>query len=94
MENNTELLIYQTEGGQTRIEVRVEEETVWLSQKVMAELFQVTVPTINEHIKNIFKEGELDPNPTIRKFRIVREEGKRQATRNIDWSVIHLLDEA
>ena len=58
------ILIYQTEGGQTKIEVRLENETVWLTQKLMAELFQVTIPTINEHVKNICNEAELVPEAT------------------------------
>ena len=60
------------------------DETVWLTQAQMAELFGKSVKTINEHVKNIFKEGELDPDPTIRKFRIVRTEGDREVTRDID----------
>ena len=56
-----EFLLYQTEDGQTRLEVRLQEETVWLTQKRMAELFQKNVRTINEHIQNIFDEGELTP---------------------------------
>jgi len=84
MSNNSQLLIYQTENGRTKIEVRFEGETVWLSQRVIAELLQVTVPTINGHIKNIYAEGELAPESTIRKFRIVRIEGKREVSRNID----------
>lgn len=91
MENNTQLLIYQTEGGQTKIEVRLEDETVWLNQRVLAQLFQVTVPTINEHIKNIFSEGELEAGPTIRKFRIVQQEGKRQVARNVDHYNLDLI---
>ena len=71
-EIRSEILIYQTEGGRTRIDVRLEDETVWLSQKLMAELFQKDVRTINEHIKNIYSEGELEPKATIRKFRIVQ----------------------
>ena len=67
-----ELLLYQTEDGKTRVEVRLEEETVWLNQKTMAELFQKDVRTINKHIKNIYAEGELSPEATIRKFRIVQ----------------------
>ena len=67
-----ELLLYQTEDGKTRVEVRLEEETVWLNQKTMAELFQKDVRTINEHIKNIYAEGELSPEATIRRFRIVQ----------------------
>jgi hypothetical protein len=57
---DTQLLIYQTESGDTKIEVRLENETVWLTQKLMAELFQTTVPNINLHLKNIYEERELD----------------------------------
>jgi hypothetical protein len=84
-ESKGELLVYQTEDGQVKLEVRLEDETVWLTQKMMAELFQVTVPTINEHIKNIYKEGELTQEATIRKFRIVRQEGRRQVARQVDF---------
>ena len=83
-EIRSEILIYQTEGGRTRIDVRLEDETVWLSQKLMAELFQKDVRTINEHIKNIYTEGELEPKATIRKFRIVRMEGRRQVARQVE----------
>ncbi len=79
-----EILLYQTEDGRTRIECRFENETLWLSQAMMADLFQVTIPTINEHLKGIYAEGELEPDPTIRKFRIVRLEGARQVTREIE----------
>ena len=79
-----EILFYQTEDGGTRIECRFEEETIWLSQALIAELYQKDVRTVNEHLKNIFEEGELDPGATIRKFRIVRDEGDRQVTRMID----------
>lgn len=74
---NGEILLYQTEDGRTRIECRFQDETLWLSQALIADLFQVTVPTVNEHLKNIFEERELEPQPTIRNFRIVRREGKR-----------------
>ncbi len=79
-----EFLFYQTDDGQTRIQVRVEGETVWLSQKVMAELFQKDVRTISEHIRNIFDEGELQAAATIRKFRTVQTEGVRQVEREVD----------
>jgi hypothetical protein len=81
----SELLIYQTEDGPTRIQVRLEDETVWLTQKLMAELFQKDVRTINEHIRNIYEEGELAPEATIRKFRIVQTEGTRQVSRKVDF---------
>lgn len=83
--SHTELLIYQTEDGRTRIQVRLENETVWLTQKLMAELFQKDVRTINEHIRNIYEEGELEPEATIRKFRIVQTEGSRQVSRKVDF---------
>ncbi|MEB2786841.1 RhuM family protein [Algoriphagus persicinus] len=82
MENQIE--IYQGSDGQTQIEVKFEEETVWLSQKQMAELFGKDVRTINEHIKTIYKSHELEKDPTIRNFRIVQLEGKRKIERNID----------
>ena len=66
------IILYQTEEGRTRIQCRFEDETVWRSQALIAELFQVTVPTINEHLKGIYDEGELAAGATIRKFRIVR----------------------
>ncbi|HCU24950.1 MAG TPA: hydroxyacid dehydrogenase, partial [Deltaproteobacteria bacterium] len=80
----SEIIIYQTEDGYTRIECRFENETLWLTQALIAELFQVTVPTVNEHLKGIFSEKELEAGATIRKFRIVRTEGRRQVTREIE----------
>lgn len=71
-----EFLLYQTEDGSTRIECRFAGESIWLTQKLMAEIFQVTVPTINEHLKNLFQDGEIQAERTIRKFRIVQTEGK------------------
>jgi hypothetical protein len=85
MKPKSELILYQTEDNRTRIEVRLENETVWLSQAQIAELFQVTVPTVNEHLKGIFGEGELPAGATIRKFRIVRLEGRREVARNVDF---------
>ena len=83
-----EFLLYQTEEGQTQLEVRLQEETVWLTQKRMAELFQKNVRTINEHIQNIFDEGELIPESVIRNFRITAEDGKRYNTQHYDLDVI------
>jgi hypothetical protein len=84
MKPKSELILYQTEDNRTRIEVRLENETVWLTQKLMAKLFQKDVRTVNEHIQNIFEEGELMPEATIRNFRIVQPEGVRQVTREIE----------
>ena len=77
MEQKSEILIYQTEDGQTKIDVRLEEETVWLSQVQMAELFQTTKQNISLHIKNIFEEGELDEISTVKEYLTVQTEGKR-----------------
>ena len=80
----SEIILYQTEDGRTRIQCRFENETLWLTQALIAELFQVTVPTVNEHLKGIFAEGELPAAATIRNFRIVRLEGRREVTRDIE----------
>jgi len=79
-----QIAIYQTLGEDQKIYVRVEDENVWLTQKLIAELFDVSVPTVNEHIKNIFNENELDNISTIRKFRIVQKEGSREIARDTD----------
>jgi len=80
----SEIILYQTEDGRTRIQCRLENETLWLTQALIAELFQVTVPTVNEHLKGIYSEGELTARSTIRKFRIVRSEGGREVARQIE----------
>ncbi|MDI9337550.1 MAG: virulence RhuM family protein [Alphaproteobacteria bacterium] len=79
--HNSSLLIYQTEDGRTKIDVRLQDETVWLTQKALAELFQTTIPNINMHLKSIFEEGELDDNRTIKDFLIVQKEGNREVSR-------------
>lgn len=81
MEHNSQLIIYQTENGQTKLEVRLENETVWLTQKLMADLFQTTIPNINMHLKSIFEEGELNEEATIKDFLIVQKEGARDVER-------------
>ncbi|MFV9691711.1 MAG: RhuM family protein [Desulfobacteria bacterium] len=83
-----EILLYQTEDGQTRLEVRLQEENVWLTQKRMAELFRKNVRTINEHIQNIFAEGELVPESVIRNFRITADDGKSYETQHYNLDVI------
>ncbi|GHU48827.1 hypothetical protein AGMMS50289_25780 [Betaproteobacteria bacterium] len=79
-----EFLLYQTEDARTRVQLRLQGETVWLSQKQLAELYQKDVRTINEHLKNIYANGELDPDRTIRKFRIVAREAARNVERLVD----------
>lgn len=88
---SSEIILYQTEDGQSRIQVRLDNETVWLSQRLLAELFQKDVRTINEHIKNIYAEGELNQEATIRNFRIVQAEGSRQVTRMVDFYNLDMI---
>ena len=80
----SEIVFYQAEDGRSRIQVRLDGGTVWLTQRLLADLYQVSVPTINEHLQNIFDEQELVPEATIRKFRIVQPEGKREVSRLVD----------
>jgi uncharacterized membrane protein len=80
----SEMILYQTEDGRTRIECRFENETHWLTQALIAELFQKDVRTINEHLVNIYDEGEVDRGATLRKLRIVRTEGSREVSREIE----------
>ena len=78
-----EILIYQTDDGQTNIEVKIEDDTVWLTQQQLTELYQCSKSNISEHIKHIYEEGELDEISTCRNFRQVRKEGNREVTRQI-----------
>lgn len=89
--NKSEIIIYQSENGNTHIEVHLEDSSVWLSQKMMANLYQKDVRTINEHIKTIFDEHELDPTSTIRNFRIVQTEGNRQVSRQVDFYNLDMI---
>ena len=81
---HSELLLYRGEDARTRIEVRLEGDSVWLAQRQIAELYQVSVPTVNEHLANAYAEGELEPERTIRKFRMVQTEGAREVRRLVD----------
>ena len=67
-DNSGEFLLYQTEDGQTRIEVRMAEDTLWLSQKAMADLFQTTKQNVSLHLQNIYEEGELRPEATVKQY--------------------------
>ncbi|MDD2967563.1 MAG: virulence protein RhuM/Fic/DOC family protein [Desulfovibrionaceae bacterium] len=81
---NNQIELYQSQDGKIELNVHVDDETLWLSQRQMAELFDKEVPTIIEHIANIYKEQELDKKATTRKFRIVQQEGKRNVTREVE----------
>ena len=74
-ESGGEFLLYQTEEGRSRIEVRMQGETVWLTQNQMAEMFQTSKQNISQHVKVIYESGELEPPATVKKFLTVRQEG-------------------
>ncbi|MBX3289651.1 MAG: hypothetical protein KF855_09940 [Acidobacteria bacterium] len=77
-DGQNQLIVYATSTGNVKVDVYFEDDTFWLSQKRMAEHFGVDVRTVNEHLKNIFSSGELLENSTIRKFRLVQQEGNRE----------------
>lgn len=85
MEHNNDLLIYQTEDGKTKIDVRLENETVWMTQKKIAERYQKGVNIINEHIRNIYEKGELEEN------RIVQTEGNREVERTVRFYNLEII---
>ncbi|MFZ4548643.1 MAG: virulence RhuM family protein, partial [Bacteroidales bacterium] len=80
-EQESDTILYQTDDGKAKIEVRLVNESAWLTQKMMADLFQTSVPNINLHLKNIFDEGELDEQGTSKDFLIVQNEGNRKVER-------------
>lgn len=85
MTNELQFVLYNIDKEDVKVKVAVQDETLWATQRGMAELFEVSVPTINEHIKNIYESEELDKESTIRNFRIVQTEGTRQVARDIDF---------
>ena len=85
MEEENNIIIYQLEDGKTKIDVKLEDETVWLSQQQMAELFSTSRTNIIEHINNIYAEGELDKTSTCQNFRQVQKEGNRMVNREIPY---------
>lgn len=89
--NNGEILIYQSENGVTKISVTFRDETVWLSQQQMAELFQTSRTNVVEHIKHIYEEDELDERSTCRKFRQVRKEGQREVERELSYYNLDMI---
>ena len=91
MDNYGEILIYQSDDGLTNIEVKVQDETVWLTQQQMADLFRTSRTNVVEHIKHIYDEGELDENSTCRKFRQVRKEGNREVAREMPFYNLDMI---
>lgn len=86
--STAEFLIFTSQAGEQSIEARYEDETIWLTQKLMAALFDVSIPTINEHLKNVFEANELDADSVIRKFRITAADGKSYATNHYSLDAI------
>ncbi len=86
------LILYQTEDGQTRVQVRLEDETVWLTQKLMAELFQTSVPNVSMHIRNVFAEGELPAGSVVKEFLTTAADDKSYATQHYNLDVIHFIE--
>ncbi len=84
MEEN-KIVIYQTDDGQTKIDVRLENDTVWLTQAQMVELFQTTKQNVSLHVGNVYKEGELEPDSTVKKYLTVQQEGKRNVSRIVNY---------
>ena len=91
VDNYGEILIYQSDDGLTNIEVKVQDETVWLTQQQMADLFRTSRTNVVEHIKHIYDEGELDENSTCRKFRQVRKEGNREVAREMPFYNLDMI---
>ena len=88
IEPQSPVLLYQTSDGQTRLEVRLENETVWLSQNQMAELFQTSIPNVSMHIRNVFAEGELQPGAVVKEFLTTAADGKNYKTSFYNLDVI------
>jgi len=86
-----QFLVYETEDGQVKIDVRLENETVWLTQKLMADLFQTTKQNISLHIQSVFEEDELAPEATVKKYLTVRREGKREVKRLLDYYNLDMI---
>lgn len=85
MSNELQFILYSIDQEDVKIKVALKDETIWMTQRGMAELFGVNIPAISKHLANIYEEGELLPEATISKMEIVQTEGNRQVTRNIDF---------
>ena len=91
MEEKNNIIIYQLEDGKTKIDVKLEDETVWLSQQQMADLYDTTKQNISSHIKNIFDEEELSENSTVKEFLTVRKEGNRNVERKVKYYNLDMI---
>lgn len=86
-----QFLIYQAEDGELKLDVRFEDESVWLTQQQIAELFQTSIPNVSMHMSNVYEDGELSPEATIKKFLTVRTEGKREVKRLLDYYNLDMI---
>lgn len=91
MEDKGQLIIYQTEDGQTQVSVKMQDETIWLTQDAIVTLFASSKANISEHISHIYEEGELERSSTVRKFRTVRKEGNRNVSRELEYYNLDLI---
>ena len=89
--SNGDIIIYQVDNGLTKIDVKIQNETVWLSQQQMAELYDTTKQNIGLHIRNIFDENELDENSTVKEFLTVQKEGNRNVERNFKFYNLDMI---
>ena len=87
----SEIILYTTEEGIIKINVQLDNETVWLTQKQLVELYQTAKSTVSEHIKNIYTDEELTPDATVRKIRTVQNEGKREVERALDYYNLDMI---
>jgi hypothetical protein len=91
MQNNSQIIIYQTQDGKTKLDVRLENETAWLTQKQMVELFQSSKQNISHHINSIYEEGELQQGATVKKYLTVQTEGTRNVTRELEYYNLDMI---
>ena len=91
LQSGGEVIIFNTEDGDVQVQVDTVKETVWMTQKGMAELFGVSVPAINQHVKNVYQEGELLEAATVKKNLIVQSEGSRKVQRNVDYYNLDMI---
>lgn len=90
-ESKGEIVIYKNENGNISFEAKLEDETIWLTQDMMAKLFETTIPNINMHIKNVYEDEELEQDRTIKDFLIVRKEGSRNVSRNLAFYNLDMI---
>ena len=91
MRSNNQIVIYQSEDGQTQVDVRLENETVWLTQAQMVELFQTTKQNVSLHVGNVFKEGELEEKTTVKEYLTVQKEGERKVSRKVKYYDLNII---